>query len=178
MSPQRAVSSDEDKPFLDHNSDDGSSSSYYQVRSDQLAKPCSLSRTIKLLLWVSIALNATFLLIGARSLASWPRQVNKEADVALSYSPANDIVSYHQKNIWDLSHAHMGKPGPEMEEAWSNDLEASLIRITDDELAQTGARYSIPLQGGGYAAGLGVSHNLHCLVSVSFASIGVLLEAC
>ena len=59
----------------------------------------------------------------------------------------------------------MGEPSHEMENAWSELLEGTLIRISEDELGQTGAKYSIPVRGGGYAAGLGVSHNLHCLVS-------------
>lgn len=40
----------------------------------------------------------------------------------------------------------------------------TLIRISDDELKLLNTE-SIPFEGGGYAAGLGVAHNLHCIVS-------------
>ena len=39
----------------------------------------------------------------------------------------------------------------------------TLIRISEEELRLTGSD-SIPLESGGYAAGLGVGHNLHCVV--------------
>ncbi|KAI1120824.1 hypothetical protein F5Y10DRAFT_116308 [Nemania abortiva] len=44
-------------------------------------------------------------------------------------------------------------------------LEGTLIRISDDELALSGSE-SIPLIDGGYAAGLGVGHNLHCIKKI------------
>ncbi|KAF3026648.1 hypothetical protein E8E14_014516 [Neopestalotiopsis sp. 37M] len=38
----------------------------------------------------------------------------------------------------------------------------TLLRISDEELKLYG-NDSIPLKDGGYAAGLGVAHNLHCV---------------
>lgn len=43
-------------------------------------------------------------------------------------------------------------------------MAGTLIRISDEELRLAGSD-SIPLKDGGYAAGLGVGHNLHCVVS-------------
>lgn len=42
-------------------------------------------------------------------------------------------------------------------------LLGTLIRVSQDELVKHGSD-SIPLKDGGYAAGLGVAHSLHCVV--------------
>jgi hypothetical protein len=82
----------------------------------------------------------------------------------------------------------MGHPGPEWEKSMhelmagepalspampnrpgtrflTSDL-GTLIRISEEELRLTGSE-SIPLKSGGYAAGLGVGHNLHCVVCLN-----------
>ncbi|KAF2229935.1 hypothetical protein EV356DRAFT_510022 [Viridothelium virens] len=41
-------------------------------------------------------------------------------------------------------------------------MEGTLIRISEDDLKLYGSD-SIPLKDGGYAAGLGIGHNLHCV---------------
>lgn len=42
-------------------------------------------------------------------------------------------------------------------------IQGTLLRISEEELKLYGSK-SIALKGGGYAAGLGVAHNLHCIV--------------
>lgn len=44
-------------------------------------------------------------------------------------------------------------------------MAGTLLRISEDELDQHGFD-SIPLKDGGYAAGLGVAHNLHCVKKI------------
>lgn len=59
----------------------------------------------------------------------------------------------------------MGEPRPEMDEAWHDLLDATLIRYTEDELLQANNATSVRHVDGGYVGGLGISHSLHCLVS-------------
>ncbi|KAI2605279.1 uncharacterized protein GGS25DRAFT_504504 [Hypoxylon fragiforme] len=58
-----------------------------------------------------------------------------------------------------------GYPGPEWENSMHRLLTGTLIRISDDELKLLNTE-SIPFEGGGYAAGLGVAHNLHCIKQI------------
>lgn len=56
----------------------------------------------------------------------------------------------------------VGHPSPAWEEAMHGLLEGTLIRVSNEELALAETD-SVPLQDGGFAAGLGVGHNLHCV---------------
>ncbi|KAK1144408.1 hypothetical protein N8T08_005561 [Aspergillus melleus] len=58
-----------------------------------------------------------------------------------------------------------GNPGPEWRQSMSELMSGTLFRISEEELAQSGGD-SIPLMEGGYAAGLGVSHGLHCVKKI------------
>lgn len=79
----------------------------------------------------------------------------------------------------------MAPPGEELDRAWSQLLEGTaqrrpsdsdlakgdshactgtLIRISEEEMSHLERDSVISLQSGGYAAGLGVGHDLHCLV--------------
>lgn len=46
-----------------------------------------------------------------------------------------------------------------------------MIRVSEDELEIVGNVSSAAYKDGGYVAGLGISHNLHCLVKPSVSSI-------
>lgn len=77
----------------------------------------------------------------------------------------------------------MGRPRPEMDQAWHdllegtgasmlcyqcflNDPPGTLIRYSHDELRLAGNASSVAHRQGGYVGGLGISHSLHCLVSI------------
>lgn len=60
----------------------------------------------------------------------------------------------------------MGEPRPELDQAWHDLLEGTLIRFSEDELFRSNNATSVRLEGGDYAGGLGISHSLHCLVSL------------
>ncbi|KZZ89201.1 hypothetical protein AAL_07849 [Moelleriella libera RCEF 2490] len=63
-----------------------------------------------------------------------------------------------------------GDPSPELDHAWHNLLEGSAIRVTKEDLDFYNIT-SLPLQdGAGFASELFVSHELHCLVSLSLLS--------
>ncbi|KAK0634752.1 hypothetical protein B0T17DRAFT_622765 [Bombardia bombarda] len=57
----------------------------------------------------------------------------------------------------------MGAPRPELDRAWHDLLEATMIRYTDDELLLANNATPVRHEDGGYAGGLGISHSLHCL---------------
>jgi hypothetical protein len=58
----------------------------------------------------------------------------------------------------------MGYPRPELDEAWGNLLDSTMIRLSEDELQSANHTHSVKHKDGGYIGGLGVSHALHCLV--------------
>ncbi|KAH9984474.1 hypothetical protein F4779DRAFT_612298 [Xylariaceae sp. FL0662B] len=58
-----------------------------------------------------------------------------------------------------------GHPGHEWESAIHGLMAGTLIRVSDDELDLLSSN-SIPLKDGGYAARLGVAHNLHCVKQI------------
>lgn len=58
----------------------------------------------------------------------------------------------------------MGEPRPEMDQAWHELLEATMIRFSDEELILSNNATSVKHKDGGYVGGLGISHSLHCLV--------------
>ncbi|KAH8882053.1 hypothetical protein GQ53DRAFT_666530, partial [Thozetella sp. PMI_491] len=74
-------------------------------------------------------------------------------------------VHYISKDISDVSEIKkfMGKPRPELDEAWRELLRGTMIRYNEEELLHANNATSIKLKDGGFAGGLGVSHSLHCL---------------
>ncbi|KAI1326101.1 hypothetical protein F5Y16DRAFT_400640 [Xylariaceae sp. FL0255] len=56
----------------------------------------------------------------------------------------------------------IGKPRPELDEAWHQLLDTTLIRFSAEELDLANGT-SIAHKDGGYVGGLGISHTLHCL---------------
>ena len=54
-----------------------------------------------------------------------------------------------------------------MDEAWHNLLAGTSIRLSEEELLLANNATSIRHKDGGYIGGLGISHSLHCVVSLS-----------
>ncbi|KAJ2981941.1 hypothetical protein NUW58_g6557 [Xylaria curta] len=61
------------------------------------------------------------------------------------------------------THRFIGKPRPEMDKAWHDLLNGTLIRFSEEELKLAGNAKSIAHKDGGYVGGLAISHSLHCL---------------
>lgn len=61
----------------------------------------------------------------------------------------------------------MGHPRPELDQAWHELLTGTLVRFSADELHLANYSTSIRHKEGGYIGGLGIAHNLHCLVRAS-----------
>lgn len=59
----------------------------------------------------------------------------------------------------------VGDPTPAWEEAMHDLLEGTLIRVSQEELDILGED-SVSLKDGGFAAGLGVAHNIHCVKKI------------
>ncbi|KAI1178231.1 hypothetical protein F4777DRAFT_576288 [Nemania sp. FL0916] len=83
-------------------------------------------------------------------------------EIAEPYSPANSIVEYEYREVRGNDTHFTGRPGPEWEKSIHELMKGTLIRVSDEELKLYGSA-SIPFRDGGYAAGLGVAHNLHCV---------------
>lgn len=60
-----------------------------------------------------------------------------------------------------------GEPRPELDQAWHEMLDGTLIRLSEEELLQANNATSVRSKDGGYIGSIGVSHSLHCLVSSS-----------
>ncbi|KAK8041468.1 hypothetical protein PG994_014475 [Apiospora phragmitis] len=58
----------------------------------------------------------------------------------------------------------MGKPRPEMDQAWNDLLSATAIRLSSEELLLANNATSVEHKDGGFVGGLGISHLLHCVV--------------
>lgn len=58
----------------------------------------------------------------------------------------------------------MGHPRPELDAAWHDLLAGTLVRYSAEELHLANTTTSIRHKEGGYVGGMGVSHQLHCLV--------------
>ncbi|KAK2606534.1 hypothetical protein N8I77_005276 [Diaporthe amygdali] len=84
-----------------------------------------------------------------------------QSQIADTYSPANDAIEYEYRQIFNDSR-FLGPPRPEWDDLMESIMSGTLIRISEDELMMHGSD-SIPLKDGGYAAGLGVAHSLHCV---------------
>lgn len=59
----------------------------------------------------------------------------------------------------------VGQPRAEMDKAWHDLLDGTMIRFSEEELSLAGNSTSIRHKDGGYVGGLGISHSLHCIVS-------------
>ena len=57
-----------------------------------------------------------------------------------------------------------GLPSPKLDQAWHALLENITLRVSVEELRASN-QTSVLLPGGGYMSWLGVSHELHCIVS-------------
>ncbi|KAI1630543.1 hypothetical protein F4809DRAFT_636470 [Biscogniauxia mediterranea] len=79
------------------------------------------------------------------------------------YSPAP--VSYINRYLTSDPDTpkFMGKPRPELDEAWHNLLAGTMIRYSEEELFLANNSTSVRHIEGGYVGGLGISHSLHCL---------------
>jgi hypothetical protein len=105
----------------------------------------------------------TYTLISANS-PYCPTHTQTVPGPSTFFSPAYAHVRYIYKRLMydDTSPKFMGQPRPEMDEAWHDLLSGTLMRFSAGEMAQANAT-SLSHKDGGYVAGLGVSHNLHCI---------------
>jgi hypothetical protein len=84
-------------------------------------------------------------------------------------APARNAIRYEQRYFEKQGHStspFSGEPRPALEEAWHDLLSGMNIRVSEEYLTPYKAK-SLPLAGGGYAAQLGMYHELHCLVGDS-----------
>lgn len=81
----------------------------------------------------------------------------------IPYSPAP--LSYINRYLHEDPDTpkFMGQPRPELDQAWHDLLDGTLIRLTEEDLLLSNNATSIKHKDGGYVGGLGISHSLHCL---------------
>ncbi|KAK4170117.1 hypothetical protein QBC43DRAFT_249171 [Cladorrhinum sp. PSN259] len=83
--------------------------------------------------------------------------------VDIPYSPAP--VKYVNKYLVGDPDTpkFLGEPRPEMDQAWHELLDGTLIRYSASELIKANNATSVAHKDGGYVGGLGISHSLHCI---------------
>ncbi|KAF7532289.1 hypothetical protein G7054_g8111 [Neopestalotiopsis clavispora] len=90
-------------------------------------------------------------------------------DEASSESPAQDAIQY-QTTYFDkyghLTSEFSKKPGPELDQAWHDQLSGMNIRVSEDWLKPFEAQSVRFADGSGVLAQLGVYHELHCLKKI------------
>lgn len=105
--------------------------------------------------------------LAKRSDLYCPTHTQTQPGPATFFSPAYSKVKYVYKRLMydETSPKFMGKPRPEMDEAWHELLSGTLMRFSTSEMALADAitNNTLTHKDGGYVAGLGVSHNLHCI---------------
>jgi len=87
------------------------------------------------------------------------------SDVVDPYSPAAGHFGYTNKFLTSVPDTpnFMGKPRPELDDAWHDLLEGTLIRVTEEELQKAGNSTSVAYADGSYVAGLGISQTTQAI---------------
>ncbi|KAI1204066.1 uncharacterized protein F4807DRAFT_449051 [Annulohypoxylon truncatum] len=151
------------KPFLNGQDDN-------ELTRDTLpASPRQKNRFMLISLAVNVMLFfvcttlsvATFLLSNSNTASTTTQELNKDWHTE-PYSPANSAIEYEYRYMINNDTRFTGYPRLEWEHSMNELMEGTLIRISNEELSLYG-NDSIPLKDGGYAAGLAVGHNLHCV---------------
>ncbi|KAI1449963.1 hypothetical protein F5Y02DRAFT_427844 [Annulohypoxylon stygium] len=114
------------------------------TNGDRLLKASLVANFLLLAICVLLSIATVFLASPGDS-----QQITDNGHLLEPYSPANDFIDYEYRRMIFNDTRFTG----------------TLIRISEDELKLLNAD-SIPLKDGGYAAGLGVAHNLHCVKQI------------
>ncbi|USW55957.1 Putative mycotoxin biosynthesis protein UstYa [Septoria linicola] len=80
-------------------------------------------------------------------------------------APVNEAIEYEYRTMTINETTMVGYPTPAWEEAMHKLLDGTLLRVDQVELSLVGDD-SIALEDGGFAAGLGVAHNIHCVKKI------------
>ncbi|KAI1437623.1 hypothetical protein GGR50DRAFT_50158 [Xylaria sp. CBS 124048] len=120
-------------------------------------------RRFYILLALSSTITTILFLAGATYFLRIPACPGPKPGAVIPYSPAP--VKYVNKwLVGDIdTPKFLGQPRPEMDDAWHQLLSSTAIRLSAEELQLANNATSIEHQDGGYVAGLGVSHALHCV---------------
>ncbi|KAK4655123.1 hypothetical protein QC762_404496 [Podospora pseudocomata] len=148
----------EQRPFLADDSE--------EIRSAGHSRHPIISQ--RTLLLASAISNVVLLVISALlsgTVFSVLGHAQKKAQLPDPYSPANSIVEFEYRGVIRNDSRFIGRPTQEWDKSMHDLMAGTLIRISHEELQLAGTD-SIPLRDGGYAAGLGVAHNLHCVKKI------------
>ncbi|KAI1129775.1 hypothetical protein F5Y10DRAFT_145402 [Nemania abortiva] len=154
------MAKDEESAFLSQDFDIDESTLPVSTRGK--TRLLTLSRVYVAILHVVLIFSLGFLLSTRRSLPA----LHSDGP---SWSPAHKVVKYEISSEHGLDpHSHSNYSGPptdEQDRAWDHLIRPVFFKASREELERAGesVENSIELVGGGYAATLGVHHELHCL---------------
>ncbi|KAK3399799.1 hypothetical protein B0T20DRAFT_406986 [Sordaria brevicollis] len=127
----------------------------------------ALIRKWKRRFYILLASSLSFITIifgaGVYSILSLQDCSPPKPGAVIPYSPAP--VKYVNKWLTGDpdTKKFMGKPRPELDQAWHDLLDSTLIKYSADELFLANNATSVQHKDGGFVGGLGISHSLHCL---------------
>ncbi|KAI0543947.1 hypothetical protein F4679DRAFT_566706 [Xylaria curta] len=126
------------------------------------AVSCGVFTVVQVFLLI---LNIAFLLFNSINRPCLSSPIVGDNESRAAYSPAEtalrQIIKEHHSS--SVPSPFMGKPRPQLDQAWSNLLRYSNIRLSEDELRQMN-KTSIALRdGSGYIGYLESIHMLHCV---------------
>ncbi|KAI6087042.1 hypothetical protein F4821DRAFT_236909 [Hypoxylon rubiginosum] len=153
------MSTEEEKPFLEqvdaNESMRGSRFLPFKVCRNRVLTVSLIANAVLLAICISLSV--------AVLLPSTPKSNN---EILEPYSPASVAIEYEYHSMVHNDTRFVGHPGSDWEQATTQLMAGALIRISEDEQRLLDGSSSIPLKDGGYAAGLGVSHSLHCVKKI------------
>ncbi|KAI0977177.1 hypothetical protein F4678DRAFT_412102 [Xylaria arbuscula] len=160
MITQCTMLSNEKKRYLPLDDDETSMSSPFKINSR--SRHLRLHKILCTLQLVFILFNAICLIILTKSSHDIDKSTG--ADFGRTLRSAQDAIEYVEQNFDDdAPNPFAGEPRPELNQAWSDLLRSTTIKIYEPELKSMNMS-SLPLKdGSGYIGFLEAWHMLHCV---------------
>ncbi|KAI0543946.1 hypothetical protein F4679DRAFT_566704 [Xylaria curta] len=162
------MATEEESPFLDSTESNGKRNRYSLLES----LDCNRSRSLGILAAIGFLLLIICVILMIWTISLWKLSAahicgssTTNGVIKDPYSPANSVIEYEYRLMYENDTRFTGHPGPEWERSMHQLMDGTLLRISDAELQLLDTN-SIPFKNGGYAAGLGIAHNLHCVKKI------------
>ncbi|KAI0189057.1 hypothetical protein F4808DRAFT_454100 [Astrocystis sublimbata] len=112
-----------------------------------------------------LILNFALLLRTSKTLMNEVHLDNRfnESDLKRTFSPAQSAIEYKVELLGYGSSPFVGEPRYELDQAWSNLLRATMVKVSEDEMRMMNKTSIQMKDGSGYLGYLEAHHMLHCV---------------
>ncbi|KAK0609935.1 hypothetical protein B0T17DRAFT_629454 [Bombardia bombarda] len=107
--------------------------------------------------------NVGFFLTGKPLVPSRSNLNGKEQDFEKAFSPARSAIEYSVEVLGYENSPFTGEPRPELDEAWSDLLRSTMVKISNEEMERMNKTSITMKDGSGYLGYLEAHHMLHCV---------------